>query len=105
MCVSDSLMIIGEASGRSGGICTGIGPSPSPRRGAGFVELCLDQPQPRPHDIRFLAAVGIKLAPVGTAEAVIVTGSFEKLGEGGGFVARQVYGNRDSGGIGHGGPP
>src|SRR5260370_29169574 len=103
-CVSVSEMMIVDASGRSGGIWTGINPSLSGRE-AGFGELRLDQPQAGPHDVRFLAAVGILLAPVGTAYAIFIVRALEKLGECAGFVAREIEGNRDSVGIGHGNPP
>src|SRR5712672_2181956 len=103
-CVSVSEMMIGEASGRLGGMCTGIGPSLS-RRKAGFGELVFDQPERGPHDVRLLAAVGILLAPIGTAQAVVIGRALEKLGERASLLARHVERNRDSAGFGHSGPP
>jgi hypothetical protein len=68
----------------------------SARREASLGELRLDQPQPGPHDVHFLAAVGVLLAPVRAPQAVVVARALEKLGEGVGFVAGEVERNRDN---------
>jgi hypothetical protein len=60
--------------------------SPLSRRQAGLDELHLDQTQAGPHDVGLIAAVAVLLAPVGAAQAVVVAGSFKKLGESPGFV-------------------
>jgi hypothetical protein len=59
----------------------------SARREAGLGELSFDQPEAGPHHIDLFAAIGIRLAPIGATEAVIVGHAFQQLGESAGLVA------------------
>jgi hypothetical protein len=59
-----------------------------PRRKARLGKLALDHTQPRPHDVGFFTAVAVPLVPIGTADAIVIAGALQHLGESRGLVVR-----------------
>ena len=60
-----------------------------------FRELVFNEPEGRPNDFRFRAAIAVALEPVRTAQTVLVRRALEPLGESLSFAAENLDCTRD----------
>ena len=60
-----------------------------------FRELVFNEPESRPNDVRFGAAIAVALEPVRTAQTVLVRRALELRGEGLSFAAEKLDCTRD----------
>jgi len=86
--------MIGLASGRLGGIWTGMVASPSSRRKADFGQRGAEHVQRGPHDIA-LGTAGVENEPARKPHTVVIADTLGQLGERRSFICRKTQWDRN----------